>query len=78
MQVGITGGLVAEVRVVASHLLGRPADRALHKVSDVALQDCVRREAVRIDKALGFEELLVRLPPFSVFAISGLDKHLER
>ena len=38
-----TGGPVAEVRVVASHLLWGPADRALQKISDVALQDCVRR-----------------------------------
>ena len=56
---GPTGGPVAEVRVIPPHLLWGPADRALQKVSDVALQDCVRRQADRIAKALGFEELIV-------------------
>ena len=40
---GSTGRLIAEIRVVPPHILWRPADRALQKVSDVALQDCVRR-----------------------------------
>ena len=42
-RLGLTGGPVTEVRVVASHLLWGPADRALQKMSDVALQGCVRR-----------------------------------
>jgi hypothetical protein len=40
---GPTGGPVAEVCVVSAHLLWGPADRALQKMSDVALQDGVRR-----------------------------------
>ena len=42
-RLGLTGGPVTEVRVVASHLFRWPADRALQEVGDIAPQDCVRR-----------------------------------
>ena len=36
-NLGPTRGPIAEVRVIPPHVLGRPADRALQEVGDIAL-----------------------------------------